>query len=54
MIGMDLFALPSGYGAFLTDLKTRIRRAQVKVSLAANRGTNRMVEFDRHPCYTLA
>jgi predicted nuclease of restriction endonuclease-like (RecB) superfamily len=30
--------LPAGYGAFLTDLKTRIRRAQVKASLAANRG----------------
>jgi predicted nuclease of restriction endonuclease-like (RecB) superfamily len=30
--------LPAGYGAFLADLKTRIRRAQVKASLAANRG----------------
>jgi predicted nuclease of restriction endonuclease-like (RecB) superfamily len=30
--------LPAGYGAFLADLKLRIRRAQVKASLAANRG----------------
>lgn len=29
--------LPSGYGPFLEDLKARIRTAQVKASLAANR-----------------
>src|SRR5579883_2538806 len=29
--------LPQGYGAFLKDLKDRIRSAQVKAGLAANR-----------------
>ena len=29
-------ALPRGYASFLADLKTRIRSAQIKASLAVN------------------